>query len=1558
MSTGFKVLMQHVTNLEDLLEDTDLIKLSKELLRHRIISKEFCDRFPSMDHDHLESDIKVRYLLKQVCERVKEDGEVLDRLVRVLGKVGGKVRAECEAMKSELGKMEGNEVLSGTQDTHLVEQDVPDLVECLVSGSHLWDAIGIALNLPKHKREDCGEGKENVNRLSNILTAWILGGYEGARAATLSSLRAVLASETVGLGKLARDLSIYKTNENPLPASQTTRSCPSIICQSYDTEVPEGKSTLVEVQVSDSGRVSFQWSKDGEPLLDGADFSGVCSNILYINRASQCTQGGYFCQVSRGSEKVHSDKMCLKVLYPPEKEKLLDYYSLAECEVPKDSWPPVGNSMFINLVLITPKPNSTYKTVYGDMDKTLESKEVAEYEDVFKEFREGALVVIEGRPGSGKTTLVYKLTRDWATGKNVLQGARMVFLITLRLLNVSHKDESLLNLLQIFYGKILSKQIEQNLQEDQGRRACFILDGLDEYKSKEQSIIYPLIHQMLPHSMVIVASRPVATEELKKECKMQLEVVGFSNDQIFSYVRSYPFCDSPANIMASKMKEFLDQHPNVLHMCYLPVHAAMICFLFSELEGNIPHRETQIYEQFVIATLLRYKTRMGEKPQLKLLKDLTGKEKDTFHSICKLAFDMISKSQQVVSKSDAQFPFSSDSLLGLLTVERTCKHYGFEDLYTFQHLTLQEFLAAFYIIEAEVKDRTLLTQQEFKNVFKFYCGLSKSEANIKFCEHVISCHQHWHHNNFYKIQCAYESQQVELCDHAVKKIKAVKMSDIVMKNGVLKSCDDHDVENSVISLNGFITISDFIALRYVMSNTTKPVQRIVLHGDCQCDIDQLRSLQCIVDKYNQVRVRHLKVDFFVNDEEKYEMLNCLLGFLPFFEELDLIKVPMDGHHIECIAKEVKLPHLKALKFTLSDVPFSNPEEIVKLLAFGSHHVERVYISLQRCHPISYVVWKKILCCAFGPQVVQESDMSWLYVYNCDNFHFLSSKRLNICTDIVLVNCCIVDEGAEILAKTLNISILEKLYLDFNRISDSGAMALADCLSKCSVVQEVSIQCNSIGDSGAIALADAFVHCKHLSKLNVQGNILGDKGAVAIAKATRSLPCLQLLLHNVNITEDGIEKILDFRPSASIKSMAFTLSWDKVVSEADIDSLRNALCCGNIPELKLSSTNIYKFEKLVLSGLKSVSGIDARVIKEDYLLSLCLIMENLENLKHICCSLLDIKSTGAVEKFCESLKLCKSLNSVFFYNVGHVNILKTLGQHFHLKSLKISGCYIWCIPIFFLDLNCDTLQNISFHFCFINSTAIKVLNNVLIRCKSLRYLDLSYNNFGDEGAVALARGLKNHTTLLGLILGGNKITTSGVTALIPVIRQNHLNVVDFSCNCIDSFGIAVLLAACEEDTLQILAIHNNVDIEADLYTWLEDFTQLGVLCVSIESNGLMYLAEGLKHCTRLQKLEIYSKSIEVVGVVAILIIMRNCKYLHRLSLHGIGVDGAAVLVSGWQHKRVLTIDVNDSFSSRHGPALSSVEECCSDCEYLLRQYYNNDYVLIEIEQRTLPKLVLL
>ena len=65
----------------------------------------------------------------------------------------------------------------------------------------------------------------------------------------------------------------------------------------------------------------------------------------------------------------------------------MELYSLMESEVPKDSWPPVGNSTFINLVLIKRNPISRcdYYTVRGDMDNILESKERLEYEEVFSD---------------------------------------------------------------------------------------------------------------------------------------------------------------------------------------------------------------------------------------------------------------------------------------------------------------------------------------------------------------------------------------------------------------------------------------------------------------------------------------------------------------------------------------------------------------------------------------------------------------------------------------------------------------------------------------------------------------------------------------------------------------------------------------------------------------------------------------------------------------------------------------------------------------------------------------------------------------------------------------------------------------------------------------------------------------------------------------------------------------------------------------------------------------------------------------------------------------------
>ena len=53
------------------------------------------------------------------------------------------------------------------------------------------------------------------------------------------------------------------------------------------------------------------------------------------------------------------------------------------------------------------------------------------YEDAFSNYETGTLLLVEGRQGSGKTTLAHKITKDWAKG-TILKNVNMVFLISLR----------------------------------------------------------------------------------------------------------------------------------------------------------------------------------------------------------------------------------------------------------------------------------------------------------------------------------------------------------------------------------------------------------------------------------------------------------------------------------------------------------------------------------------------------------------------------------------------------------------------------------------------------------------------------------------------------------------------------------------------------------------------------------------------------------------------------------------------------------------------------------------------------------------------------------------------------------------------------------------------------------------------------------------------------------------------------------------------------------------------------------------------------------------------
>ena len=1203
----FRILQTHKDDLERLLQEIDLVKLSVKLLESRVISKYVNDKFASLDQDYLDPDVRVRYLLQHVYEKVKSDDKIYDRVVRVLSRLGGGVKELCLTLSGELDRVEGK--ASGEAETLdeacLTRKDVPIILDLIVSWSYMWEGIGIALGLPEQVREGCRSGSGDNAKLSNILTAWISGGHDGARPATVSNLRVALASEIVGLPEVERSLIAFTRSSQYLPAAKKVYSDPSleIHYQSSDTEVANGRSTLLEVQVTSSESVSYQWSKDGQPLCDGLDFSDVCSKMLYINRANQRSEGQYSCCVSNVNMIQYCQKIMLTVKYSLEKKCLLDWYSRRYREIHPESWPFVSKYTLINVTLITKSNLSEDNIVRGDLDDILRKKKI-KYKKALNTYKEGALVLIEGRPGSGKTTLVHKLARDWAEGK-ILDGAEMVFQIFLQVLR---KDETLSDVLEMYYNDVdQCMTVVSSIEKSRGKGVCFILDGLDEYQpiDKTRTVIYRLLSKRFLHSsMVIVASRPVGfITDLRQHSDKRIEIIGFSKEQIFEYLNNYRFSNLSN---ASQLKTYLKTHVNILYMCYIPLHAAMICSLFENLEGTMPITETQIYEQFTLSILLRKKRRYLK---LKSLKGLGGKDKTCFNKVCALAFDMTINSKRILSQIDAKGVLSDDTgsdavSLGLLTVEHTFRYSGMVNNYIFLHSTFQEYLAAVHIAQLE-SDKQLEViklygkRRGFLMVWRFYCGTVMFEGRITELEQIMTSTKM---DTLSKIQCAFESQQSIVCDRVL----------------------DFGRTDSLSFKDRILTPADFFSINYVISSTRYSVAELVF-DECEfdeCELEQ-DGMNIFLETVSNITFYntscHIPLEQF-SSCSKLVLINCciddsdvelLVNATKTYKELNTLHIDFNrvtgkgaallANSFEtCTKIEVFSAHCNqiddsgALALANALVHLNNPRKLdLQCNAISEEGAVIIAMAVERlCNGLelylnnasiigkgvsryfrdaNLLVMKSLRsssdiiskgkleaqtnalkCCKYLPELHIGYDP-----YSSDDKLSLNLKNAAALTD-GLVFC----------------TYLQTLNLNSNSIGSDGAVALAMGLKNCTSLHTLNLSSNDIHSDGAMALADGLEFCTDLRTLNLYSCSIGSDGAVALAHGLKFCSNLKILnLSHNDIDSDGAAVLADGLIHC-VYLQTLDLSNNKIGSDGEATLIDKLKFCANLYIMNQSSSKIF------------------------------------------------------------------------------------------------------------------------------------------------------------------------------------------------------------------------------------------------------------------------------------------------------------------------------------------------------------------------------------------------
>ena len=1114
------------------LSSVNAVQMCKAFFQACVITRDMCDNFTSLDHSRLEPQLQIRYLLRLARMNIKTDETAWGKFLGLLAILGGISTTLMEKLKKPMpqineGPTEISETESSSTDTAgadssveeeivLSHGDVGLVTELLDPISHKWERISISLCFQENERDNF-RSDDNKISLSKSIGCWISGDTNP----TLKKLMQVVSSKLVGAGRVAVDLekgfkeakerSDNAKKQEPFKNAQsssvsdTTQSF-SICKTSYHTEVADGESTLLLVQASPREAVSYQWKRDGQLLPNSSTYSGVHDDILVINSASQGTEGEYTCCVSRQGKKVCTNKINLTVLYEAAKKRLINLYS-AKNVISEDTWPPTVSKVFINLTLIKPSKDCMDITDYsipGDADDIIAKKEKVEYKQVFGEYNSKELILLEGRPGSGKTTLVHKVIKDWAEGE-VLTKAKYLFFVTLRLLNSEGRDETLSDLLELFYSDDEELKTTSNcIKRNDGEGVCFVIDGLDEYQpqNKKKSVIYKLLDKTsLPRAMIIVSSRPSATSTLKKDVvTKRIEVFGFSKQQIFEYIDNFQFGSSPAH----KLKEYLVSNPNILDMCYLPVHAAMICFLFRYDQGCTSCTQTKIYEQFTQMIILRYLTRRNTDTELPSLKELHGIPKKYFDDLCRLAFNMTTDSKQVISPHELGFQLSpyhgshsdDEYSLGLVTVYHTIHLTGRQQNYAFLHLTFQEFLAAYHIANLDTSQQMKIIEQYSESehmltVWTFYCGLINFGL-MMFKRLKKSCT-----DELLLMRYGYESQQLDVCDEVVKHLK-----------GSLR-------------FDNLVTPTDLLAISYIIATTSQPVTKLSLHFLQYDD-----TLKLILAPLSQKKLHNLTY-LYLSPPIYGKQLFIIINILKSSSNLETITLRIKDFGLDeaegLVGQLRQLSSLKYLHLRSTAAPKSI-HVLVKALSSLSDEPE-IRLSFEDVDTEGAV--------ALG---------SALQLHTSTNLRGLNLSNSNIGPEGVtgLANGRYLDDDIKLLTNSLqhltrlssltlshmnygsdwscqvelrHLTNMEYLDLSYNDINSDGAASLACALQYLTTLETLSLSHNNIGPDGMTALSKGLLYLTTLTRLDLSHNDIDLEGAKAVITSLKGCHHLRIAVIN-------------------------------------------------------------------------------------------------------------------------------------------------------------------------------------------------------------------------------------------------------------------------------------------------------------------------------------------------------------------------------------------------------------------------------------------------------------
>ena len=315
---------------------------------------------------------------------------------------------------------------------------------------------------------------------------------------------------------------------------------------------------------------------------------------------------------------------------------------------------------------------------------------------------------------------------------------------------------------------LLPDEPESKLQEfaddirvRKGRGILVVLDGVDEFVERNNSYVCRLLTgDVLTEACLLATSRPCDAarnffQSASSVFDANVELLGFSEQQVDAFID-----ESLGSELAPKLKELLDKSPSLASLMSVPLLAVLVSQVFESSPDRYVSlsTRTRLYSALVLLVLRhavnenRIELSDVEKVRLKAAKDVrqlrVGVAKKLLTDHAKVAWSAHKKNKAIFDTDFIVDEGEWESLGPLAVGLLDCYISAGGDLtevrqYSFQHLTMQEYLSAFYLAETMSDDdalqatlTSLCKDTHSYVVLQFLAGLLEKKHHSVFFSHL------------------------------------------------------------------------------------------------------------------------------------------------------------------------------------------------------------------------------------------------------------------------------------------------------------------------------------------------------------------------------------------------------------------------------------------------------------------------------------------------------------------------------------------------------------------------------------------------------------------------------------------------------------------------------------------------------------------------------------------------------------------------------------------------------------------------------------------------------